>query len=153
MTKSLEERLAHHLDSATKQPKPAAALDDAGREQPSSTPMRPPIGYKKQQSMVELIREAVRADHLARDLAAAQHETFEESDDFEIGDDYDPHSPYENEFDPPARELRQEVEKSKAATKAAAAAAQPKTKEPAGSPAPVPAGAPTPDPKNSTDGA
>lgn len=149
-TKSLHERLAHHLDLATREPKPSDNLDEAGRERPSPTPMRPPIGYKKQQSMVDLVREAVRAEHLARDLAAAGRETFEESEDFDVGEDFDPKSPYENDFDPPAAELRREIDKDKA-TKAAAAAAPPKTKEPVGSVPPAPSGAPTPDPKNSTD--
>jgi len=80
-------------------------LDEKGREIVSPLPMEPPLGYKRQPTMVEIIRQQIQAEHLARDLAKAGVETFEEADDFEVGDDYEPHSPWENEFDPPISEL------------------------------------------------
>lgn len=71
-----------------------------------STPMAPPIGYKKAPSMAELVREAVRSHHLAAAAAQADMETFEESEDFDIPDDpVQMESPYENDFDPPISEL------------------------------------------------
>lgn len=77
------------------------------------TPMEPPLGYKKQPSMVELIREQIRSARLAEEAEAAGMETFEESEDFDVGDDYDPQSPYENEFDPPIATIKSEVEKER----------------------------------------
>jgi len=69
-------------------------LDAYGRERPSPIPMAPPIGYKKQPSMIDNIRDMVRRE-MSQQAAAAGMETFEEADDFEIDDDYDPKSPHE----------------------------------------------------------
>lgn len=72
-----------------------------------SVPLAPPIGYKKQPSMVELVRNMVRSERLKAELDA-DTESFEDADDFEIPDDPDPPlSGYENELDPPIRELVQ----------------------------------------------
>lgn len=89
-------------------------LSDDG-EFPDPTPKDPPIGYKKQPSMVQIIREQIRAAHLARDLEAAGMETFEESDDFEVPDPENDMvaSPHENEFDPPVSELLKDGEKAR----------------------------------------
>jgi len=61
-------------------------LDEKGREIVSPLPMEPPLGYKRQPTMVEIIRQQIQSEHLARDLAAQGVETFEEADDFEVGD-------------------------------------------------------------------
>lgn len=75
-------------------------LDSKRREKPDPIPMQPPIGYKKQPSLSEQIRDMVRSEQLARDLAARGVETFEESDDFDIPDDpVDPSTPYEADFE------------------------------------------------------
>lgn len=71
-----------------------------GREIPDPAPMDPPIGYKKQPSMFEQMRELIRSEKLRQAAEEAGVETFEEGDDFEVGDDYDPRSPYEHNFDP-----------------------------------------------------
>lgn len=76
-------------------------LDTAGREIPDPTPMAPPVGYKKQPSMVDHIRSMVRSELLRQSVAAEGLETFEEAEDFDVGDDYDPTTPYEAVFDPP----------------------------------------------------
>lgn len=71
-----------------------------------NTPVAPPVGYKKQPSMVDIIREQIRNHKLALDLDAAGVETFDEADDFDVGDPDDlPRSIYEMEenFDPPAK--------------------------------------------------
>lgn len=89
-------------------------LDDLGREIPDPRPMDPPIGYKKQQSMFEIIREAT-AREIALYAANREPESFEESDDFDIPDDpLDPHSQWENEFDPPWSEVKAAVEQVRA---------------------------------------
>lgn len=73
------------------------------------TPQAPPVGYKKQLSMVEIVREQVR-NHLSQVAADQGFETFDESEDFEVEDeDPLPASAWENEFDPPVQELRQAV--------------------------------------------
>lgn len=69
-------------------------------------PMAPPIGYKKSPSMVEIVRDLVRQEKLAKDLEERGMETFEDSEDFDVGDDPEQlRSPYENQFDPLLSEL------------------------------------------------
>lgn len=76
-------------------------LNADGSENPDPTPLAPPIGYVKQPSLVERIREMVREAALAQQLAAQGVETFEEADDFDIPDDpVDPDSPWEHNFEP-----------------------------------------------------
>lgn len=87
-------------------------VNEKGQEVPDPTPMAPPVGYVKQQSLAEQIREMVRSEKLRLEVEAQGLETFEEADDFDIGDDYDPSSPYENEFDPPISELAAAGEQS-----------------------------------------
>lgn len=76
-------------------------LDDRGRELLDPRPMAPPVGYTRQPSMVEHIRNMVRSEALRQAAEAAEADTFEEADDFDIEEDYDPHTPYEAVFDPP----------------------------------------------------
>lgn len=71
-----------------------------GRQMVSPLPIAPPVGYKKHPTIAEQIRTMVRSERLAQEAAAAGFETFDEADDFEVGDDYDPTSPYEVNFDP-----------------------------------------------------
>lgn len=106
-------------------------IDDLGREIPDPRPMQPPIGYKKQPSLFEMVRTATAAALLAR--AREEPESFEESDDFDIPDDpLDPSSPWENEFDPPLSEVRQAILADRKRREAAAEAAkQPRAPEPA----------------------
>lgn len=68
-------------------------------------PLAPPIGYKKHPSMVEIVRDMVRSERLAQAARDAGAETLEEAEDFDVEDDYDLHSPWENDFDPPLVEL------------------------------------------------
>lgn len=117
-----------------------------GREYGDDTPIAPPIGYKRQPTMVEHIRRMVRDERLAQELAAQGHETFEEADDFDIGDDYDPSTPYENDFDPPIREVFQEANAAIAARSAPASVASPPAGGGAPTPEPAPASAPNPAP-------
>jgi len=93
-------------------------LDENGREIVSPLPLEPPLGYKKQPSMAEHIRELIRSERLKQEAEAQGMETFEEADDFDVGDDYEPHSPWENDFDPPISELTKagrEIQKSREA--------------------------------------
>lgn len=75
-------------------------LDAERREIMDPVPIQPPIGYKKAPSLSEQIRDMVRNEKLAQELAAQGAESFEEADDFDIPDDpVDPSSPYEADFE------------------------------------------------------
>lgn len=56
----------------------------------------------------ERIRGIIRGERLKQEMEAAGRETFEEADDFDVGDDYDPSSPYEEVFDPVAAKEAQQ---------------------------------------------
>lgn len=115
----------------------ALGLDVRGRLIADSTPIAPPIGYKRQPTMVEIVRDAVRSEHLRQAALDAGMETFEESEDFDVPDEQELHSPWENDFDPPIAELtaagQAEVDRKKAAVPPA---------DGPGTPAPAP---PSPD--------
>lgn len=75
-------------------------LDSAGREVLDPTPLAPPIGYKKVPSIFDQMRQLIHDEKIKAELHAQGVETFEEADDFDVGDDYDPTSPYEANFEP-----------------------------------------------------
>jgi len=75
-------------------------LTPDGREMPRDIPMAPPLGYKPQDPLHKRIREMIIGERLAQEARERGMETFDESDDFDIGDDIDPTSPYEEHFDP-----------------------------------------------------
>lgn len=100
-----------------------AKLDENGHELVNPIPVAPPVGWKKQPSMVDYIREIVRGERLKAMAEEAGADTFEEADDFEVGDDYDPRSPYEEYFDPtPMEELVARAKKANDDLEAAQAA-------------------------------
>lgn len=77
-----------------------AGFGPDGRFVPDPVPMEPPIGYVKQPSMVEIVRDMVRSEKLRAEIEAAGHESFEEADDFDVGDDPELlRSGYEDELD------------------------------------------------------
>lgn len=80
-----------------------------GDEVLSPIPVAPPIGYRREPTMVERIRSMVRSEHMRLAALQAGAETFDEADDFEVGDDYDPSSPYEEVFEPVDYEARQRL--------------------------------------------
>lgn len=82
-------------------------LDENGGEINDPVPSEPPVGYQVAPSMFEQVQAMVRSERLRQEAEEAGFESFEEADDFEIGDDYDPETPYENDFDPPIGELVQ----------------------------------------------
>jgi len=91
-------------------------LDKHGHEIPDPTPMAPPVGFMERPSMVDIIRNMVRSEALRQAAEQSGSETFEDADDFEVGDDYDPSSPYEDQFDPvPISELRKRAEDAQTA--------------------------------------
>ena len=85
---------------------------------PDPVPMAPPIGYKKQPSMVEVVRSMVRSERLALEAELAGYETFEESEDFDVDDDDMPRSPHEFEEDQPSiAEMRAAVAEARKSNK------------------------------------
>jgi hypothetical protein len=100
--------------------------DEHGREIMDPTPVAPPVGYKKQPSMVEIVRDMVRSERLKQEAESAGFESFEEADDFDTGEDLDPYSPYEDEFEPEAvRAAHEAAEQPAPNTKPGEAVAQP----------------------------
>lgn len=83
---------------ASKHPK-ARRYDDKGLFYPDPTPIAPPVGYVRSPTIAEQIRTMVRSEALKHHADTQGMDTFEEADDFIIGDDYDPRSPWEEQFD------------------------------------------------------
>ncbi|UDN67891.1 hypothetical protein [robinz microvirus RP_172] len=75
----------------------ALYLNADGHEMPNPVPLAPPIGYVKQPTIAEQIRRAIAAASAEARNAGA--ETEEEANDFDVGEDYDPTSPHENDFE------------------------------------------------------
>lgn len=78
------------------QTKKEVPLKKTRHEQPDPVPAALPIGFKHPPTLAEQIRRMVRQQ---LDDYATQNgsETFEEADDFDVGDDVDPSSPYEED--------------------------------------------------------
>lgn len=67
------------------------------REQISSVPHSATVKIRPTQQVDSLHELMHKMSLIAQDRG---HETIEEADDFNIGDDYDPTSPWEEQFDP-----------------------------------------------------
>lgn len=77
-------------------------FNDKGEEILNPTPMQPPLGYNRAPSLAEQIRLQVRQlKHLDDD----EPESMEEADDFEIEDDPQPESRWENDMVPSIKEI------------------------------------------------
>lgn len=99
-----------------------------GAEILDPTPVAPPVGYVRQKSMVDIIREQIRSDALLARLN--DRESFAESDDFDIPDDpIDPHTPYEDEFEPIADVVAEARDLEKKARAARAPQAPPEARQ------------------------
>lgn len=68
-------------------------LNDRGQLVPDPVPMAPPIGFRPQPSMVEIVRNQVRLASL--EAQRMGEESLEQSDDFDVGDEPELRSPYE----------------------------------------------------------
>ncbi|AZL82923.1 hypothetical protein [Apis mellifera associated microvirus 45] len=71
--------------------------DDEGREIVDPTPMGLPAGFKRPETLAEQVRRLVRTEKLVDDDDV---ESWEEANDFDVDDDFDPASPFETVFDP-----------------------------------------------------
>lgn len=81
--------------------------NEKGEEVLDTYKRQPPLGFKKQPSLYDQIRQQVRLAKILEDEAIA--ETEEEADDFEVGDDFEPLSKYENDHIPSVKELKAEA--------------------------------------------
>lgn len=87
-------------------------LTETGAEIHDEPPVALPAHYKRPPTLAEQVRTMCRT-HISRMAAEAGHESWEEADDFDVGDDYDPSSPHELVFDPElGREIPQEIKQS-----------------------------------------
>lgn len=74
-------------------------LDKEGREIPDPNPVEVPAGMKRPETLAEQVQRLVRTS-ISAHAALHGQESFEEADDFDIEDDFDPSTPYETHFDP-----------------------------------------------------
>lgn len=81
----------------------ALGKDSEGREVPDPTPMELPIGYVEPPSIVQLIRKMIRDHEIEKGLGDGEFESFDEADDFDVGDENaeELRSGFENDFEPP----------------------------------------------------
>lgn len=115
----------------------AKGLNPDGTPILDPTPIAPPIGYKKQPSMVEIVRDMVRGEKLRQAAEEMGAETFEEADDFDIPDDpVQLRSEWENDYEPSVQELleagKESLAKKAIADSPPAAAGAPPVPPPAG---------------------
>lgn len=90
------------------------AFDEEGRELNDPTPISVPVKFVTPESEVDRLRRFLRSEQLSRELDAQGWDTPEEADDFDVGDDFDPTSPYEQDFDVPEEILLPLSEKARA---------------------------------------
>jgi len=91
-------KVASDLNPLREESVQARYLDEHGREKPNPTPMAPPIGYRRQPTIAEQMRQMIQLASL--EAAQAGAETEEEANDFDVGEDMEPNPPYEHDFDP-----------------------------------------------------
>lgn len=81
-------------------------LTTDGKEIPDPTPMAPPVGFTRQPTLRDQIREMIASERLRAEAEAAGYESFDESDDFDIPDEPGlPVTPYDVEVAPPDYEF------------------------------------------------
>lgn len=84
-------------------------LDERGREVLDPTPVSMPVGFKRPMSIQEQIRILVKTE-LSRKAHEEGNETFDEADDFVIGDEPELRSRYE--LDDEQERYREEAQPS-----------------------------------------
>lgn len=69
-------------------------IDDKGREVLDTTPVTLPVRFRRGENISDQVQRLV-AMELSKRAAAEGYETFDEANDFDVGDDYDPRSEHE----------------------------------------------------------
>jgi len=72
-------------------------LNENGHEILDDTPISLPLRFNRPPSKLDDLRAMLKI--VSREAEHAGQETFEEADDFDVGDDYDPRSPWELSVD------------------------------------------------------
>jgi len=72
-------------------------LNENGHEILDDTPISLPLRFNRPPSKLDDLRAMLKI--VSREAQHAGQETFEEADDFDVGDDYDPRSPWELSVD------------------------------------------------------
>lgn len=86
------------------------ALTRRHTEHPDPTPMALPVKMQRPPSLQDMFEKyLVAANHMAQNQG---FETLDEADDFDVGEDLDPESPYELCFDPTLNKEISKQEKS-----------------------------------------
>lgn len=84
-----------------------SVLTADGKENPDSVPLAPTIKGGRALSIRENVLNIVRSEQFRKAMEEQGQETFEDADDFDVDDDYDPTSPYEEFFEGEYEQLRQ----------------------------------------------
>lgn len=84
--------------------------NEKGEEIVSPVPKQPPLGYKRSLSLSEQIAQQVRIQRLAMLEDMMDPETEDEADDFDVGDDLEPFSKYENDHMPTLANLKKQAQ-------------------------------------------
>lgn len=141
--KEAYDELAHEVEGVV-----TPYIDKDGKEVLDPRPIAPPVGFVERDSITDRLRELIAGERMRRTAELREMDSFEEADDFDVDDDPIPmrDTPYENDFDPPVRELVQEGSRSLAAKqrKAAEEAEAAKAAGSPNNPAPPPPAAPKP---------
>lgn len=87
--------------------------DENGFEIPDPTPIALPVDFERPPTIQELVQRLVKYEMSAA-AAAAGEESFEEADDFEVGDEPELRSPYELDDEQQAARLSDFVEEAPA---------------------------------------
>lgn len=85
-----------NLDKETGEIRPK--YNERGEELMDPTPIAVPFKFQ-QRSQFDWMRQFIRQE-VSRHAAEQGYESFEEANDFNVGDDFDPTTPYEEQFDP-----------------------------------------------------
>lgn len=103
-------KIAENVREAIKSHPKKLPLNEQGQLVPDPVPMAPPIGYRPQPDMMDMIRQQVRLASMEAERAGL--ETEDEADDFDVGDDPEIKSPYEldAESEVPIKVLRARAE-------------------------------------------
>lgn len=75
------------------------SFDEKGQEINGKHKIALPVNFKRPIPLADEIRRLVRNEMFQRDLRQGGVETFEESEDFDVDDDFDPQSPWEQNHD------------------------------------------------------
>lgn len=100
--------------------KQISSLNTSGHEIPDSVPLATSLGARRARSIRDNVVDILRSEKWREAMEASGEETFEEADDFDIDDDFDPSTPYEEFFEGEYTHLRnQRLEMQKTETQKA----------------------------------